>query len=97
MCVVSMVGDFYGDKFKKEEWKGIFPINPGYFPPSGVTREEFEKLKKEVEEMKDLLKRAKEYDQRTSQPDCEMEDKVAILKKVAQLVGVDLTEIFKEQ
>ena len=96
MCVVSMVGDFYSEKFKQPDWRTIFPITTGELPTTGVSRDEFEKLKKEVEEMRELLKRARDYDSRTNQPDCEMEDKVAILKKVAKLVGVDLSDIFKQ-
>lgn len=65
------------------------------FPPAPeVSRADFDALKREVEEMKKLLLRAKKYDEETGQPDCEMEDKVALLKKVAQLVGVDLSEVF---
>lgn len=88
MCVVSMVGDHYSQKF---QW--VSPIPTGV---PAITREEFDKLKREVQEMKALLKRAKKYDEETGQPNCEMEDKVDILKKVAEMVGVDLKEIFPE-
>ena len=94
MCVVSMIGDHY-----REKWEPQFPQNPGqiyqtlpYNPPS---RYEFGELKKEVLEMKELLKRAKKYDEETGQKDCEMEDKVALLKKVAEMVGVSLDDIFQ--
>lgn len=58
-----------------------------------VSRAEFEKLKKEVEEMKRLLTMAKEIDQKTGQASCQMEDKVATLRKVAEMVGVDLADL----
>lgn len=29
------------------------------------------------------------------QPDCEMDDKVNLIKRVAELVGVDIKDIFK--
>lgn len=107
MCVVSMIGDHYRDKWDK--WKDIYPnpypINPwperpgpgslGYTPPI-VTKEEFDALKKEVEEMKALLIRAKEYDEKNGEPDCEMSEKVELLKKIAEMVGVDLSEVFKD-
>ncbi|VDM10415.1 unnamed protein product [Wuchereria bancrofti] len=70
------------------------PIQPDFWSIPWATKQEFEQLKKEVEDMKKLLIRAKEYDEKTGQPDCEMEEKVALLKKVAELVGVDLSEIF---
>jgi hypothetical protein len=60
---------------------------------SPVNREEFDALKRDVEEMKALLKRAKEYDERTGQADCENAEKVALIRKVAELVGVDLREV----
>ena len=93
MCVVSMIGDHY-----REKWEPQFPQNPvqpyQVFPYNPPSRYEFDELKKEVLEMKELLKRAKKYDEETGQKDCEMEDKVALLKKVAEMVGVSLDDIF---
>lgn len=109
MCVVSMVGDHYNEK-----WKDVWPYhqpqpNPfvpdrvttapaaiPFWSPQGPTQQQFDDLKKEVEEMKKLLKRAVEYDKNNNEPHCEMEDKVALLKKVAALVGVSLEDIFLE-
>jgi hypothetical protein len=97
-----MIGDYYGDKWR--------PYTTPDFPPAqaiplapiqaiqlrgDISREEFEALKKEVADMKELLLRAKAYDERTGQPDCEMESKVELLKAVAKAVGVNLDEIFK--
>ena len=59
-----------------------------------VTPEEFDALKREVEHMKKLLIAAKIYDEQTGQPDCEMDEKVEFLKKVAELMGVSLEEVF---
>ncbi len=95
MCVVSMIGDHYNDIWKISppipDWKYPFCA-----PIPEVSRAEFETLKKTVEEMKELLIKAKEYDARTNQPNCEMEEKVELLKNVAKAVGVDLSEIFKK-
>lgn len=93
MCSVSMVGDHYHNK-----WLPMVP-NPLLDPPDWsieppVSRAEFDALKREVEEMRELLKRAKKYDEDNGEPDCEMADKVALLRKVADAVGVDLSEIF---
>lgn len=102
MCVVSMIGDHFDDKWKdlkpfipyQQDWnKNIQPIN--YHQK--VSREEFEALKKEVEEMKALLKRAKEYDEKNNEPNCEIEEKMKFLREVAKLVGVDLDEIFNKK
>ena len=98
MCSVSAIGDYYTDRWTHDvDWMETIdkivrrtPTNPE------VTREEFEELKKEVILMKELLMVAKAYDQRTGQPDCEMEEKVDLLKKVADAVGVDLAEVFSK-
>lgn len=102
MCTVSMIGDHYGDKWNPlipsgeqgpypqpktvEDWSQI--LNPP------VRKSDFDALKKDVEEMKALLKRAIKYDEMNNEPHCEMEEKVALLKAVAKIVGVDLSEIF---
>jgi len=75
------------------------PGIPGYplvIDTSGVSKEEFEALKKEVEELKQLLKAAKKFDEETGQHDCHMDDKVDFIKKLAEYVGVDLEDIFKK-
>lgn len=87
MCVVSMVGDFYQDK-----WTQPYYIQTVTNWPE-VSKAEFEALKREVMEMKELLKRALKYDQENGEPDCQIDDKVALLKKMAELVGVDLNEL----
>jgi hypothetical protein len=89
--MVSNIGDSFQEKWNQPEWKKIFtPYSPD------VTREEFDALKREVEEMKKKLIEAKLYDIATNQPDCEMESKVKILKEIAKLFDIDLTEIFGE-
>ncbi len=92
MCTVSMIGDFYDDKWKKTvpaDTTGIWSTPP--------TRQEFEELKKEVLDMKELLKRAKKYDNDNGEPNCEIEDKMEFLRKVAQMVGIDLDDILGEK
>jgi hypothetical protein len=84
-----MVGDHYRDK-----WFPMPQVPDSNFKffidPEAPTRAEFDALKREVEEMKTLLIRAKKYDEDNGEPDCEMSEKVEILKKVAELVGVEL-------
>jgi hypothetical protein len=68
---------------------------PVVYPTPQVSREEFDALRKEVQDALALLKKAKKYDDETGQPDCEVDEKVAALKAIAKLVGVDLSEVFK--
>jgi hypothetical protein len=98
MCTVSMVGDHYMDIWKDIPHRPAWPAQPVPFPPQTitivqpgeVTRAEFDQLKRQVEEMVALLKRAKAYDEANNEPDCELEDKMNFLREVARRVGVDL-------
>lgn len=90
-----MVSDHYRDHWFPEQ-PYIFPTIPQKLDlGKEISRLEFELLKQEVENLKTLLIKAKKYDEETGQKDCQMDEKVAILKKIAEVVGVDLTEIFK--
>lgn len=97
MCAVSMIGDYYREilpiRYPQFEFYPATTETTITVSPS-PTREEFDALKKEVLEMKELLKRAKAYDEATGQEDCEQDEKIALLRKVADLVGVDLREVF---
>lgn len=100
MCVVSNLGDDYGRTFP-DRWPGWYPTTPSTgtstvitIPPA-VSREEFEALKKEVTELVKLLKAAKIYDEATGQPDCEMDEKVELIKQLAETLGVDLEDLFE--
>jgi hypothetical protein len=87
MCVVSAIGN---------QFQQTLP-NQWYYPhilSSEVSRAEFDTLKRDMTELKELLKAAKKYDEATGQPECETEDKVALIKKLAAIVGVDMKEIF---
>jgi hypothetical protein len=104
MCAVSTIGDDYTKKWPNNPlnpWGPSDPLLPPYEPLGPfslgcpVNRVEFEMLKNEVQELKKLLEAAKKFDEATGQKDCEMEEKVAFLKKLAEFVGVDLTEVFK--
>lgn len=64
---------------------------------SPVSPEDFAALKREVEELRELLKAAKRFDEATDQPDCELDEKVAFLRTVAEFVGVDLDEVFGDK
>lgn len=91
MCTVSMIIDNYRDTGRARDyyWPG-----PNLVP--GVSRAEFDRLKEEFEELKELIKAAKKYDDNTGQPDCEMDDKVDFLRGVAEYLGVDVDDVFGE-
>jgi hypothetical protein len=103
MCVVSMIGDYEKDRLFPNQPKPMAPYTTGgeinwgslFNPP--VTREEFESLKKDIEEMKELLKRAKKYDEDNHEPDCQIEAKMELLMAVGDVMGVDIRSIFKKE
>jgi hypothetical protein len=88
MCMMSVIGDAYKQKFQG------FPGTTFTNYPE-VTRAEFEALRKEMLALKELLEAANKFDQSTGQPHCETEDKMSLIRKVAEAVGVDLDDIIK--
>lgn len=63
--------------------------------PPPITRAEFDALKREVEELRDLLAAAMKFDGATDQPHCEADDKVSKLRQMAAIVGVDLDDLLR--
>jgi hypothetical protein len=97
MCTVSMVGDHYM-KIWPKRYPWVEPTPPRQnqtFVLDYVPRAEFDALRREVEDMKALLARAKDYDERNGEPDCEIDEKMAFLRKAAELVGIDLDDVLK--
>jgi hypothetical protein len=86
MCVVSNVGDWY----QQQPWVQPWVQEPFKIVLGEVTRLEFDALKAKVEEMIDLLKKAKEIDDKTGQPDCDQDEKIVLLKRIAKEFGYDL-------
>jgi hypothetical protein len=72
-------------------WDNILPMLPQ------VSRQEFDDLKKEVEKLREDLIKAKKQDEEDGNPDCEMEEKIEFLRKVADFVGVPLEDILRAQ
>ena len=100
MCTVSNIGSGWGGTFPgRYPWiqpyvQPVAPPIPVVIP--GVSLDEFNRLKKEVEQLRRLLAAAKAFDAATGQPDCEMDEKVALIKRVAEYVGVDLGDVLEE-
>lgn len=93
MCMVSMIMDSGIDILKTH------PIvqNPNNsFTDLKIeeVRKQVEDLRKEILELKKLIIAAKKFDDEFGQPDCENDEKIDKLKKIAELVGIDLSDIF---
>ncbi len=93
MCVVSMIIDHYGEKWGKKQPGDYLPtINPW---PSGVSPSQIMPVtsiptKEEIDEFYDLLRKAREYDKKNNEPDCEMEEKKQKLLKLAEELGITI-------
>lgn len=79
MCTVSMIMDHFGDKFQERVYR--YQWWPPLQSEPAVTPEE-------IAEFRKLLERAREYDKRNNEPDCELESKKARVRKLAEDLGV---------
>lgn len=86
MCAVSAIAD---------DWRHRNPnIIPSIWTTTGPSREEFEALRVELNKVKEELKKAKQQDIDEGNPDCEMEEKIEIFRKLGKMVGIDFDEVF---
>jgi len=69
----------------------VIPVTPDL--SKFATKEDIEDLRKTMEELKLLLKAAIRYDEMTQQRECETAEKIALIKQVAEAVGVDLSDL----
>jgi hypothetical protein len=89
MCVVSMVMDHYWDK-----WEPIrrvpYVVPDEYIPFVGPATPPLPITPEEIEEFRRLLERAREYDKKNNEPDCELQEKRERLQKLAEELGVKI-------
>lgn len=89
MCVVSMVMDHYRERWDPQR-TGIYPTTfpqiqtVTFTPPVQITQAE-------VDEFRRLLERAREYDKRNNEPDCELDEKKQAIMTIGKLLGLDLS------
>lgn len=78
MCVVSMIMDH-----RQDEWQRL--LQQPYVPTTPIVPQH------EVDEFKRLLDRAREYDKKHGEPECELQEKKDALKQIAKVLGVDIS------
>jgi len=84
MCVVSNVGEYWE--------KNIYPTYPTT-PIHTWDSAEVESLKRDIKALKVLLKAAIEFDKETGQPECQHEDKIRLIRKMAEAADVDISDV----
>lgn len=99
MCVVSMIMDHYYDKWAPfrpsrtvPDVIPVYPIQPPPIHTPPVTIYPLPNLptQKEIDEFRQLLEKAREYDKRNNEPDCELQSKKDRLLKLAQELGIKI-------
>ncbi len=78
MCTISMITDHYSERWTHPPTEWITLPSGPQIPQS------------DVDEFYKLLDRAREYDKAHNQPDCELSEKQAALKKIAREYGVEI-------
>jgi hypothetical protein len=87
MCVVSMIMDHYDDEWRKRA--NPPEPQPIYVPMVPWTPQPIQPH--EIDEFRRLLERAREYDKKNNEPDCEMESKRQKLLDLAKQLGIDIS------
>lgn len=85
MCVTSMVMDHYREKWEPYVQPHIVPSPFVQWPPVPQISAE------EIAEFRKLLERAREYDKRNHEPDCEIDEKRQAILKIAKQLGVEIS------
>lgn len=78
MCTYSMIVDHFSEKWQRRVDE---PTLTYTVPYPAITQAE-------LDEFRELLKRAREYDKRNNEPDCELESKKERVRKLAEELGV---------
>lgn len=67
-------------------------MNKDEAPDSPATKKDIDDLRTELQELKKLLKAAAAYDAASGQPECEQEEKIALIRKMAEIANVDMED-----
>lgn len=97
MCVVSMIMDHYRDR-----WEPRIPRtdDPFYYPQQQLDPKDWQQFlapktpaitPEEIAEFRKLLDRAREYDKRNNEPECELAEKRDAVLAIAKALGVEIS------
>ncbi len=105
MCTYSAIADnFRRTAPERHPWIPPVIINPHDVTKRDVennnfvyteplaTKQDIADLRKEMLALKDILKAALKFDEETGQKDCEQEDKIRMIRELAEMVGVDMED-----
>lgn len=93
MCVYSFVADHFYDKWRQPPYQPAPPPEPlPYYPSLPLPAQPVRRTptKEEIDEFYDLLRKAREYDKRNNEPDCELQEKKDKLLALAEELGISI-------
>lgn len=83
-----MIADHFIDKWSQPPYQPSQPfVWPSTIPIPPVTNP---LTQAEIDELRKLLERAREYDKKNNEPNCELDEKKERLKKLAKDLGYDI-------
>lgn len=85
-----MIADHWIDKWNQPPYNPVettIVTIPTVFPEPTVVSP---LTQDEINELRELLRKAKEYDEKTGQKECELESKKELLRQMAKDMGVNL-------
>jgi hypothetical protein len=90
MCVVSNIGDYYGQRYR--EWPRIDPFRmPDQLPTPSIPPQDPKDLAEQMRKFMELVKKGEEADKAMGEKDCEKGE----VKKFIKQVGERLAAIEK--
>ena len=91
MCVYSMIMDHYDNVWGRRTSTDPF-VKPYEVPNQLLFTPVVAPLvtSQEIQEFKELLARAREYDAKNHEPECELESKKLKLRELAKELGVEI-------
>lgn len=94
MCTVSMIGDYYRETTVPQTFPDTWRKITSPIVTIDDVKEDLSDIKKSLEELKKLLLAAKDYDEKMGEKDCEVDEKVAFIRKLAEFVDIDMEDVF---
>lgn len=95
MCSVSMIMDWKDDEWRRRYFSIPTPVPLPFpvYPPEKwqPTPAAPMPTQEEIDEFRRLLDRAREYDRKNNEPDCELEEKRQKLRDLAETLGVEIS------
>lgn len=90
MCVYSMVADHFYDRWRHPWVEPSVPVSPFVPTPPAPAKPACPFTQEEIDRLRDLLKKAKDIDEATGQPDCENDAKKKALQDLANQWGFEI-------